>query len=382
MPVVPRFAVLFVFALPGCQKYSFEFPDPAATTTSVGGTASLEVGGAAGESASAGGAGGITGGASSTAAGGSATDHLYDTGAEDCTNGVDDDADGAADCEDEKCGPYFACVPTVPAGWQGPVALWEGEGDAPSCNAAGYYPVGQGSLPTRLLEPAEESVCPECSCTPVADAGCNGASVAYYASEDCSGAAVTVTASDSCSEVTVATAALSARLTAPPATGACVPVETGAGTSPPVALAAARSCGEPALGALGCSDDALCLARPLLPFLSSVCIFREGALDCPTEFPDRRETFFRLNSDGRTCRPCRCGVPTCVGAVSDATDDAGCSNSTRLSPGDCTSLAGDEDESRFVQYDAGAGATCQPGLTGPVGEYTLEDPITFCCYSL
>lgn len=382
MPAHVRFiAVLSVFAL-GCQKYNFEFPDPVQATTSVGGTTSLAAGGSAGESASTGGAGGASSGGSATAAGGSGMDQLYDTGSEDCTNGVDDDADGAVDCEDEKCSPYFACVPAVPAGWQGPVALWEGEGDAPSCNRAGYYPTGQGSLPTRLLEPAEASVCPECTCTPISDAGCNQASVAYYASDDCGGAAVTVAASDTCEPISVAAPALSARLSAPVAAGACEPVETGPSTSPPVKLAAARSCGEPSLEGLGCSEEALCLARPLMPFLASVCVFSDGDLDCPGAFPDRRETFYRVNSDGRTCRPCRCGVPSCVGDATESADDSSCSDPTRLSPGTCTSVAADDNETRSVHYDAAAPATCQPGLTGPVGEYALQDPITFCCRAL
>jgi hypothetical protein len=55
-------------------------------------------------------------------------------GAEDCTNGVDDDCNGKVDCADPACGA-FTCIAPVPSGWLGPVALWQGpSGSAhPSC---------------------------------------------------------------------------------------------------------------------------------------------------------------------------------------------------------------------------------------------------------
>src|SRR5262245_29671494 len=69
---------------------------------------------------------------------------------EDCTNGVDDDGDGAVDCEDPDCaGAAFTCVAPAPADWNGPAIFgqtvgdhalacatpWTKKVDAPTCTA-------------------------------------------------------------------------------------------------------------------------------------------------------------------------------------------------------------------------------------------------------
>ena len=36
---------------------------------------------------------------------------------EDCFNGIDDDADGLADCADPDCAPATECVGPIPVGW-------------------------------------------------------------------------------------------------------------------------------------------------------------------------------------------------------------------------------------------------------------------------
>lgn len=53
-------------------------------------------------------------------------DHRFSD--ENCFNGIDDDANGLADCDDPACNALVACVPAVPSGWQGPVAISGGWG--------------------------------------------------------------------------------------------------------------------------------------------------------------------------------------------------------------------------------------------------------------
>jgi hypothetical protein len=60
-------------------------------------------------------------------------------GGEQGLNGVDDDADGAADCADEDCAE-LGCV-EIPPGWLGPVELRE---DDSACEGA--FSVGIASL--------------------------------------------------------------------------------------------------------------------------------------------------------------------------------------------------------------------------------------------
>jgi hypothetical protein len=61
---------------------------------------------------SGGGAGGASG---TTTSPGGAGQGGGGGGAEDCTNGVDDDGDGAIDCDDTDCGAY-QCAPSAPPG--------------------------------------------------------------------------------------------------------------------------------------------------------------------------------------------------------------------------------------------------------------------------
>ena len=79
-----------------------------------------------------------------------------------CTNGMDDDLNGLADCADPACAAAFACVPVAPAAWNGPVALYDGDpATAPACPpdrpTIAYQ--GNGDL---IAEPA---TCDACTCT-------------------------------------------------------------------------------------------------------------------------------------------------------------------------------------------------------------------------
>ncbi|HSN97851.1 MAG TPA: hypothetical protein VLS89_06115, partial [Candidatus Nanopelagicales bacterium] len=133
------------FTAPGClfPEYSFNEPEGSGASTST----------------------------SSNNGGGSPTGGGGGNNPENCTNGVDDDGDGAADCADVKCTEY-ACVSEVPAGWTGYFALYDGDpaGD-PGC---------PGSFPSSTTPPyvgtngisAPAATC-ACSCgNPSWTAGC------------------------------------------------------------------------------------------------------------------------------------------------------------------------------------------------------------------
>jgi hypothetical protein len=391
----PAWALVALLVL-GCPSPSFDFAgEPsAAASTGVGGagTAGADAGiGVAGAAANAGAAGEATGGNGVDAgAGGFDSGSRYDTGLEDCSNGLDDDRDGAADCGDANCSPFFRCVPAVPNAWHGPIALWEGEGTAPSCSLSGYFPVGQGFLPSRLLAPAEPSVCPSCSCGDAIGATCASASVTYFAAEDCSEPLAEVSSSATCGPAAVLhqgqARPRAARFAAPedPA-AACEPREEGVSLSPPVALEIARGCGEPVLGGAGCAEGHVCLPRPMPPFGARVCIYRDGERGCPVEFPAAGPLYFRMSSDSRTCRPCRCGVPRCLGRVSDSMLAACEAPLTSLLADTCTLIDIDDSaglDDRSLMFDIAAGAACTPGPSGPTGEYALAQPVSFCCRDL
>jgi hypothetical protein len=377
-----------------CKSPRFEF-DHTATDAASGGTTSIGTGvggtaadaGAAGQGGGAGQAGAPAG--EVTATSGSVTGGPYDTGAEDCLNGVDDDDDGAVDCEDSDCSPFFYCVPSVPEGWEGPVALWEGAGVAPGCDS--YYPVGAATLPSRLLAPAEPNLCPECSCTSPSAALCSSASLEYFADADCGESLGSVEVGEACSAASVSHAAGARPVAARFAprqdlSVECSAVADGVPVSPPVALEKVRACGQPGLTGLGCQSKQHCLPRPLPPFASSICIHKRGEFDCPAGFPEARPRYYQVASDGRFCRPCLCGAVTCRGSVSDSTDDFCSSTTTNISPGQCVPVAEDDSmgaDTRSVSFDAEAGAACSSaGPSRPDGDYTLTSPVSYCCLPL
>ena len=72
-------------------------------------------GGSGGASASASSGQGAGGGSSSSSGSGGST-----SSDEACTNGGDDDGDGAIDCADSDCVATNKCVDLAPAGWLGP----------------------------------------------------------------------------------------------------------------------------------------------------------------------------------------------------------------------------------------------------------------------
>ncbi len=379
----------FLLLAGGCDSPNFVIPDVPGTSPGVGGT-SGGTGGGAGAPGGDGGLAGAAGEAPGASGGGETTgDGAYDTGTEDCTNGVDDDADGAADCEDEQCQAYFRCLPAVPDGWQGPVALWEGQGTAPSCAQSAYYPTGVGMLPKRLLAEAQASTCPECSCEPPAEDECGMADIEYFSDLDCTSSLAQRSVSGTCSTVTVdhidANRPLSARFDPPGSAGQCTPTRAGQVVSPPVDLAIARACGGPLLLGGGCGQNWLCLPRPREPFEPLLCIFAEGDEQCPVGYEERRPQYFLMASDTRSCSPCRCRAPTCGGSARDSAADDSCDAGSVLDPGDCATLQPDDStgsDTRSVVYDAADRAECEPYPTSPTGAYSLSAPVTYCCVEL
>jgi hypothetical protein len=309
----------------------------------------------------------------------------YDTGDEDCTNGIDDDDDGAADCQDDDCQPYYQCLAPVPEGWQGPIALWEGSETSPSCTQAGYYPVGIGVVGTRAISTPEPSTCPTCTCEPAQGATCTTVEVSYHNAPDCAGDATVVTAGETCSSQTIlhdgVNIPVSATFIAPSTEGTCTPVEMGARSTPPVDRMRTRSCGGPSLDGVGCGDSELCLPRPLSPFNAAVCIFIEGDAACPEGYDEPTETYYTTVDDSRACQRCACNGPRCTGVVSDHMGSADCDGaSTEIAPGECVSIEEDETDpnTRSLAWDVTV-ATCT-ARSGPTGTYRESDPLTFCCY--
>lgn len=398
---------LFIAAMPAAclfPEYTFDGKEPGtgggSTSTSTGGdpattsTASTASGGTGGAGVGGAGAGGGTGGGVASSSTG------VMPGTEDCLNGADDDSDGKADCADDECNPYTACVPTVPFGWSGFAALYEGvPAQEPAC--PGLFPspnpyVGDhtpvagaatcsacacGAAMNQTCNPpleitVQNKVCgmnPNYTGKLMMPAGWNGAchSPNYIPGDvDCGGPC-------------------NVSVTSPPptVTGGMCPPTGGQADVPQLSWAIrGKACGDPTIGG-GCGAGEVCQPKPPLPFLPGLCISKPGDNACPADTFTQKHVFYGGAADTRGCAACACGAPTggtCtiqMEIYSDTMVSTCNTEITQFDAGGCGDLNGNPNVSgrKATVTQQPTGATCTPSGGQPTGAVTPTDATTFCC---
>lgn len=400
----------------GCSVESHQFVDDSffldSGTGNTGGGQQGGTGGTAGNPG--GGSGGGPGGSGGTGSG---------TGNENCTNGQDDDNDSQIDCADSDCQPLYACVPPTPAGWQGPVAFYEGTEAAPLCNASGGFPTQKQSAHSGIVP--GNATCPTCGCnttgTPTCranlvfrgDDACAGANCWGFLQNDCNGTPIVAT-NGTCQGVglcqdgagTIKPTAV--EVTSVSVSGTCTAASTGQADIPtPDWTNEVRACGDAATTGKGCGTDGMCVPVPSAPFANSACIYKTGDTACPSPFSSKH-LVHQNSQDTRSCTPCTCGALTggsCSGGTVTAYTAPGCAAGAQTLtvggscndivddptpnpavPGQCENPPGSGNtnpaDSRSVLYTGASvsGTPACPPAGGVVsGAATAIDPITFCC---
>ncbi|WP_437590548.1 hypothetical protein [Sorangium sp. So ce1000] len=329
--------------------------------------------GGAGSSGSSGGAGGVGAGqttAGSTTSGGAG-------GAERCTNGEDDDGDGAVDCADDDCGG-FACV-AVPDGWQGPGVLVAGPAAADVACPDGFPERVDVGGRDPLDEPA---TCTPCTCG-APTVTCEEPAITLYGQDACRGLAVQLPIpADRCTD-TDAVSNLrpdSYRGEAPNVDSARCAASGGVATVPPPRFGTeGLVCAAPP-GAGGCAGGEACAPREIdAPFEPGVCVWREGERRCPPEFTERH-VFASSMVDDRGCTECTCdarGV-RCA-ATMTLFEGADCATPIGTVPfdGACVEQI---PSAATVSVEVTGTGSCQPRGGAPTGEVQEgDDRITVCC---
>ncbi len=232
------------------------------------------------------------------------------------------------------------CLPSHPAGWDGPYLLWAGdEADAPHCSDLPGNPdeiyAGHGDLdaPTH---------CDACACAPpagscelpatvTASAGIcpgSGPGAAHTPFDpppkwdgDCTSANA-IPLGKLCGgapcvqSVTIAPLALKQ--------SGCLPIQPPNVQPPPIWQKFARACGNGKVSY--CESGRPCVPRVPMPQFKQ-CISHDGDSDyskCPSDYPER-SIFYQSFSDDRSCPACTCDVPkgsTCAGSISIFADPA------------------------------------------------------------
>ena len=304
---------------------------------------------------------------------------------EDCTNGIDDDCNGAIDCADPACQAGYACVPTTPAGWLGPVALYEGTSAAPGC------PTGYAPAVDAHGAPSGGSAQCACSCAS-AGSQCSASVGQFYSDTNCNNAC-TGTASVSSGACTAVThcggANVSFTAAAPTWTGGTCTAQAST-TLPSLTYAStARLCSTAAQDAPGgCTGTGQqCLPLPMAPYGTRACIYLVGdppPSSCPAGPYSAYHVFYSAAADTRGCTMCQCGGTATGGTCSGEVDVYSGSSCTGTTPspfvfGTTTCLGLSSPQHTQGNYTASAGTCAAPSGGTATGGVQGTGATTVCC---
>jgi len=336
---------------------------------------------------------------------------------EDCFNGIDDDADGLADCADPDCAPDTECVGPIPVGWGtfGYVVLAEGDPNAqPTCPS--YAVTSKYTGNNNLLGGSWS--CDKCKCDPPTGQACDltdlnsvKAGVQPFQIRDVPCATQNAT---TIREVSVPNAPwdlmcfAGAPVDSIPGNqvcpgGACnqsvtslVPTVSGGSCMPnggapvlttPTWEVGATVCGDIAQMS-GCSGTDKCMPKPSAPFSGRVCVGKAGDQTCPAGPFTKKHLYYGSFDDTRGCDMCHCNGPVggaCTLQITLYSDNA-CTTGLEVktfNAGSCGDLSGNPTVGgrQATMTQAPAGGACSPTVLNPAktGGVTEGSPTTFCC---
>lgn len=280
-----------------------------------------------------------------------------------------------------------SCVPVVPSGWYGPLAIHEG-------NGAGTAPPCSGDFSVRIYDGLAAPTAPDaecsCACEAPANVSCSKSELTFYVDSTCrftcgspasNGQAGIVCArpmTQACEAKDVRAFKVSPSV---PSGGTCAPAAS-AHVSPATWSSSVRLCGRSFdAPASGCNGAGTCAGGVLPPFAATNrCVLRPGAWACPSGYPVSR-TFYETATDTRACTGCSCGSPsggTCAPSVATY-DTTSCSTvgTTVVAPSSCNTTTGVQ--RMTVSAPVASGGACPPSGGTPTGAFTPESPSTVCC---
>lgn len=238
-------------------------------------------------------------------------------GAENCSDGIDNDGDTLTDCADTMdCGEWYSCNAAPPAGWTYVHIRRLDYGTA-------LVPCADGRDPERFFQEPEKSSCSSCNCQVVGDCS---STISCFSDLGCLGSSGnrTLTTEGQCSALMGGVTLQSCKI-------------EGTGNVPAMATCTATggvaSAGDPfgkeihvcpaAVDAEGCGGQT-CLGALKMPYENRLCVMQAGADTCPEGFTENHSTFGSY-TDTRACSPCacdstqiKCAGPTTVNLWGDA----------------------------------------------------------------
>jgi hypothetical protein len=297
-------------------------------------------------------------------------------GPEDCTNGLDDDGDGLVDCEDTDCDPGFACVPKKPGGWNGPIALYDGDPAAsPGCPVE-FPAVAYEGNDDLVPMPA---VCTGCTCG-APGVTCTPAPLVLHGNAQCANQTGSAAQPQpgQCGPIQPPNGTAAYSAAAPQANaGACQPSMVTTMVPPPTWQTTGLACGAGATGT-GCGATSICAPRAPSPFGAGLCVYRSGDHACPAGY-GVKHLYYDNVVDSRGCDPCTCApaVASCA-ATTTVFADGVCIAPSLSVPNDGSCKAGPVGGTITIQVTPSG--SCMPTGGAPHGTVVPGAlTTTVCC---
>ena len=296
------------------------------------------------------------------------------------------------DCSNPSCHPAFSCIPAVPAGWTGPVVLFDANSAAAPAPAASPCPTTPQYANDAFDGHANPFPQGACTCTcGAANGACSGPTVTVFQDGQCGTSCAVVTNVSSCAKGCASSNALSAKVTAGPApTGGSCPSSL-ANTLAPWNVASGWTTTGRACGASrtviqgGCAASQVCADAPPAATLQAWCIYQAGSVSCPAEYP-QQHVYFAGGTDGRACTgTCSCGGPTGVTctinsvSVSATTDCAAPATFASTTVGQCNGNLAATARNVTASVSASGGQCAASGNAAVTGAIAPSAPTTVCC---
>jgi hypothetical protein len=323
-----------------------------------------------------------------------ANDACVPTGVEICTDGIDNDCNGLADCADTKACPGYQCVQQVPTGWSGPIELYNGSpASLPTCST-GY--TGAGDYHGGGLSWTADT----CSCTCTATGQTCTPSGTFYSDGACHNSpTATGTADGTCTTVPTNTLGSGGSFivagggAVSPTGGSCSSSVATTPGSAPTWTAGERLCTPTVVDSPGgCTATQQCVPPPSPPFGATLCIWQSGNVSCPAApslYTNPIGVYYTDVSDTRGCGPCTCAGPTggsCAGSIGlwGTTGGMGCPGTATASytlGTTCKAYSGLFANPGYVKatYTLTAGSCSVSAQPQPDGGVAGTGPVTVCC---
>jgi hypothetical protein len=291
---------------------------------------------------------------------------------------------GGTETGDPSCPEPHRCIDAIPEDWAGPVAkTTQLFGSEPALCTAPYA----APAVTLYADPLGTPATCTCACSSPSGAACSATLRQDFSAGCNTGIADEWTMPlGMCVEISGGGITGYFQATPDAAVGGnCNPYLQDPVTTEPAWDTRATACSPLEIDASACGDQQLCAPPPPEGFDESLCIYRQGDVECPvgTSYSERTVLYGDF-TDTRDCvDDCECDAPvdvTCSGVVllSSTTECGSIVGGVTVDGTTCYDHQ--NPPVRSASYEGGPqGGSCNPSGGTPIGEVTGDAPVTFCC---